>query len=145
MRSSIVLILLLVPTASATDPPANDAKLIDALIEALDDPDGEVRLNVATALANIGETAVPNLIDALAFEKKERRIGAALALGRIGPPARAAIPKLLHTLKDADDVVRRESSYALSRIVIREAAPVTPVEPWPHLPPLDPPPSGGPR
>jgi HEAT repeat protein len=58
-------------------PSVDERELIAALIESLDDPDGEVRQNIAVAIANLGEAAVPALIEALADEKAERRAGGA--------------------------------------------------------------------
>lgn len=147
----VVLALVVVALPSrllAQAEPARGEQLIATLVESLGDPDAEVRVNVATALANLGEVAVPALVETLAHPRAERRVGAALALGRMGPEAKAAIPALLKALKDKEDVVRREASYALSRIVTPDAAP-PPVGPRPAVPPPDPPPgqsdSGVPR
>ena len=41
---------------------------------------------------------------------------ACVVLGRIGPPAKAAIPNLDRSTKDSDATVRREASLALVRI-----------------------------
>ncbi|MCE9532016.1 MAG: HEAT repeat domain-containing protein [Planctomycetes bacterium] len=121
--------------------------LVAALIETLDDPDTEVRQNIAIAIANLGDSVVPALIDALADAKAERRMGAAIALGQVRPPARNAVPALVNAMKDKDESVRRHVSYALSRVVGRESSvsdrPVSPTVP---VPPPDPVPSaGGPR
>ncbi len=118
-------------------PSVDERELIAALIESLDDPDGEVRQNIAVAIANLGEAAVPALIEALGDEKAERRAGAAAALGQIRPAAQSAIPALLKAVKDKDEIVRRHASYALSRIVGRESMPAAKVS-RPNVPPLDP-------
>jgi HEAT repeat protein len=102
--------------ASAADPPPNDA-LVRRLIDALKDPDPDVRQNLAVALAKIGPTAVEPLTEALGDSLAERRAGAAYALGQIGPTARSALPKLLDALDDKDLDVRRQASYAVSRLV----------------------------
>jgi hypothetical protein len=125
--------------ARAADAPVKNDELIAALIEALGDPNGEVRLNVATALANLGDAAVPSLIESLGSASPLRRAGAATSLSRVYPPAQAAVPALLKAMKDKDDLVRREVSYALSRIVgFGPGSPPPP--PARRLPPLDPPP-----
>lgn len=147
MRCALVLVSWLaagLPSFAAEPQPSKEA-LIPALIENLDDMDDLVRQNIAVALANLGEAAVPSLIDALSHPKAERRKGAAMALSQVRPAATSAIPALLNTMKDKDDLVRRQASYALSRIVGRDTI-VTPAE-RPKVPPLDPPPNaiGGAR
>ena len=142
MRCSLLLIACFGfggSTANA-ESPLKDDELIAALIENLDDPDVEVRQNIAAALANLGDSAVPALIDALNHAKRERRVGAALALGIVRPAAKTAIPGLLKALKDADDGVRRQASYALSRIVGQDFTAPPKSRQLPNVPPLDPPP-----
>lgn len=154
MRAIILFLtigLLFDPSpGNAAEPP--DRELIAALVEALDDPDGEVRQNVAIALANLGDQVIPALLEALQHAKPERRMGAAQALGQLRPVARSAVPNLMQALKDKDEGVRRQVSYTLSRIVRREPASVSPVSDRPlQVPPPDPTPAapntdqGGPR
>jgi HEAT repeat protein len=102
--------------ASAADPPPTDA-LVRRLIDALKDPDPDVRQNLAVALAKIGPAAVEPLTAALDDSLAERRAGVAYALGQIGPAAKTALPKLLDALDDKDLDVRRQASYAVSRLV----------------------------
>ena len=118
MRLVLVLVGLCAVTAPvvAADPVSSDV-LVKRLIAALQDPDPDVRQNLATALAKIGPAAVEPLTAALADELPERRAGAAYALGYIGNPARSAMPKLLDALDDKDLDVRRQASYAISRLV----------------------------
>jgi len=94
-----------------------DAVVVRRLIDSLDDPDLDVRQNLAIALAKIGPVAVEPLAEALKDKNPERRAGAAYALGLIGPGARSALPALLDLLKDDDVGVRRRASYAVGRIV----------------------------
>lgn len=101
---------------SAADPVPQDA-LVRRLIDGLKDTDPDVRQNLAAALAKIGPTAVEPLTAALGDALAERRAGAAYALGQIGTPARSALPKLLDALDDKDLDVRRQASYAISRLV----------------------------
>lgn len=137
-----------VPLPKSTEEPLKDDGLIVLLIECLDDGDGEVRQNIAVALGHLGSRTVPRLIAALSHESPERRMGAAQALGHVRPPARSAIPALLKAMKDSDESVRRQVSYALSRIVDRDFLYTLPRE-QPPPPPLEPPPAstltGGPR
>ena len=136
---SLVSPVMTVPSPFRSEPPPKDDEVITALIESLGDADGEVRQNIAVALANLGQRGVPRLIEALGDDTMERRAGAAQALGQIRPVPKAAVPALLKTLKDENELVRRHVSYALSRIVGRDAAAALSM-PVP-LPPLDPVPS----
>jgi RNA polymerase sigma-70 factor (ECF subfamily) len=76
---------------------------VPQLEAALQDESGLVRVEVARALWAIEEqkTAIPALIDLLAHKDPNTRWGAASALEGIGPKAKAAIPALLKTRKDA--------------------------------------------
>lgn len=126
------LTLVLVGAASAQPPdlpppvpgqypsgvvPLPDAELIKQLILKMDDPEPEVRQNLAMAAAELGPVAVEPLTAALKDEHLGRRASAAYALGRIGQPAASSVPGLLEALKDESLDVRRQASYALSRIL----------------------------
>jgi len=142
MRLSVLFAMLfLIPPARAADPPVvTQADLIKALVQSLDDPDGEVRQNIAIALANLGDTVVPALLTALEDPSVERRSGAAMALGQIRPAATTAIPSLIRAMKDKDEMVRRQASYSLSRMVQKGGIIVLAVPP---APPPDPFPASG--
>ncbi len=60
------------------------ARVVPALISVLSDPDENVRVVGSIALQQLGEPAVPFLIDALAAESMETRLHVAYALGEIG-------------------------------------------------------------
>jgi len=92
---------------------------VSALIEALGDPDPDVRKWSAVALERIGEEArqaVPRLVDALNDQDAYVREMAVRALGTIGPAASEAIPNLTEMLVDDDPNVRSAASEALDRI-----------------------------
>jgi len=57
---------------------------VPALIQALQDQNEDVRMDVAFALGMVGESAVPALIQALQDEHVIVRANAAKALGEIG-------------------------------------------------------------
>lgn len=124
MRTAIILILISTPTVTGAEPapagrgtaPVDDA-VVRRLIDSLNDPDLDVRQNLAIALARIGPASVEPLIEALRDKNSDRRAGAAHALGLIGVGARTALPGLLDLLKDDDVGVRRQASYAIGRIV----------------------------
>jgi hypothetical protein len=115
--SLCVWLIGLLSTFQTAPPERTQREIIAALIEALDDEDIEVRINLANALARIGEKTTQPLIDALKHPNKERRAGAAYALAQLRPAPQDAVPALLAALKDKEEIVRRQASYALSRIV----------------------------
>jgi HEAT repeat protein len=94
---------------------------VPLLVEALND--GEqlllVRRYAALALAKI---TVPPLVDRLDDELVDIRMSAAEALGKIGPDAVAAIPKLIELTQDRREaeVVREYAIVAMSRIAPRD-------------------------
>ena len=74
-----------------------------------------VRCRAASALAAIGQAAVPALVPALKGHDIDGRRWAANALRDIGPAARAAVPALIHALSDEDWAVRLAASRALQK------------------------------
>lgn len=101
-----------------------DAEILDRLIEALKDTDPDVRQNLSAALSKFGQSAVEPLVKALGSDTAGQRAGAAYALAQLGNGARPALPKLLDLLKDKDLDVRRQSSLAVSRILVPQPIPV---------------------
>ena len=113
---------------------ANPKTAVPALAAVLKQNDQKELAEAAvTSLGKMGPPAVPPLIDALknktAAPKKEKgkkkgpaptdptalvRTKAAEALGNIGPPAKAAVPALIDSLRDAN--VRTEAAVALGNI-----------------------------
>jgi HEAT repeat protein len=67
-------------------------------------------------LLNLVELAVATLEPALADDSAAVRTQAALALGRIGPPAAAVAPGLIDLLEDADETVRCQAAEALGQV-----------------------------
>ena len=95
-------------TAAALGRIGSPAQLaIPTLIEVLAfDESPAVRDAAETALAGIGQPALPALMHLLGDEDPELRQRGARALGAIKKPAAAAVPKLRERLKDADPHVR---------------------------------------
>jgi len=105
-------------------------QVVPALIAALhtttpaEDPDGwwtDQRTTIAVLLAKQGEPTaelIAALTTALASPIAAVRWGAACALAEIGPPAHAALPRLISVAKDEAEIetVRVESAYAVARI-----------------------------
>lgn len=100
------------------------APLADRASELLRDADPLVRRTALQAVASLGPAAA-NAVDRLAalLDDPEAAIDAADALGRIGAPARSALPRLT-SLLSADDPARRWAAVrAMAQIGGPEAAP----------------------
>lgn len=94
-------------------------RAVEALIKTLPDPDDDVRLRAAAALADIGEPAVPRLMDALGTDDDRLREGATAALSQIGRPA---VPAVVRALREAGDWrIRAGAARVLGRIDDRQA------------------------
>jgi HEAT repeat protein len=94
------------------DPAAAIAALLDLLLR----EDRVTGNSCAYALVEIGEPAVPALVQALESKTTAREY-AVIALQEAGPPAKAAVPALIRRLQEDDDPhVRSPSAYALGRI-----------------------------
>lgn len=85
---------------------------IPALIKALDD--GELQYTAAEALAEIGEKAIPALMEVLKGINEEPKFGAAKALGKMGPKA---LPAIILGLQDEDKSLKIYCAQAISRLV----------------------------
>ena len=92
------------------------ARVVPALISVLTDPDENIRVVGSVALQNLGESAVPYLIDALTADSADIRLNAAYALGEIGTPLDTILPALINTLTDPVWNVRRLVVRALATI-----------------------------
>ena len=96
--------------------PINE-ETVDALVEALDHPNGEVRRYAAYGISLIGPTstlAVPKLIERL--NDQHMAYMAAQALGNMGPAARGSIPTMTTLLNSPHDGERAEAALALSKL-----------------------------
>ena len=91
------------------------AKLVQKLVNALQDENSYVRRNAASALGNIGnQAAVEPLIKALQDEESYVRSNAAEALGKTGD--KAAVQPLIKALQDKNPYVRSNAAWALGKI-----------------------------
>ena len=84
----------------------------------LGDRRGEVRTAAAQALPLVGPTTadVPALVKILKEPGAEAKEAAAVALGKIGPPAKEAVTRLTELLTDKESEVRIAAAEALGRI-----------------------------
>ncbi len=117
MLSAVLIACSLAASPVPTGPSAADEALIRKLIDALKDSDPDVRGNLANALAKIGPASVEPLTAALKDAVPERRAAAAYTLALLGSDSRSALPTLMDLLKDDAVDVRRQASYAISKIV----------------------------
>jgi HEAT repeat protein len=92
----------------------SSASLTPAIKAALDEMDPTVIEHIMEALSDVGGEAVPVLTAALDDEKA--RGAAVRALGRIGPPAKAAASGLTAILADKDDQLVSDAALALAAI-----------------------------
>lgn len=101
---------------------------LDELIDALKDPHPQVRMNSALALTQLGPACapfIPSMLDAYQNDENGSHVAPfhhsvrqqlGRALGRIGPPAKSAVPVLTASLSDGDAGVRATAAFALGRI-----------------------------
>ena len=109
-----------------TDDRLSDAAVAARLVDALKDPDLEVRLALGQALTKVSGVAVGPLTVALKDPLPARRAGAAYALGLIGDRANDALPNLLDALNDPELEVRRQAALAVGRVLSARPARVVP-------------------
>jgi HEAT repeat protein len=95
---------------------------IEPLIIALTDPETEVRVEAAAALAAIGKPATGSLIKFLKYTGGERRVEVVRALGQL--QVSDAIEPLVQILENADDRERQEVADALDAILAAEVRPI---------------------
>lgn len=112
--------MAIVTAVASIRPVGNDApKLATACITLLEDREKDKELfdKTVEALGKLGRVAVPPLTKALNDSNRSVRVGAALALGDIGPDARAALPALEFLFRnDTNQDVKQACVRADSRI-----------------------------
>ncbi len=104
----------------ALDPATRD-RVVQSLVEALNDSSPEVRQEAVRALANIRtEKAFEPMVRALKDSDADVRQQAAQALGQLGDPR--AVDPLLRTLEDSNAEVRAEAACALGELGAKQAS-----------------------
>jgi HEAT repeat protein len=94
-----------------------EEEIVKAMIALLHDPEADVRAAAANQLRGprfAAEKIFPALIGALSDDDGHVRLTAVFALGRFGPDAKAAIPRLLPLLNDEE--LARAATYTLVKI-----------------------------
>jgi HEAT repeat protein len=93
-----------------------------ALMMVANDPDPNVSANIVSAIAGLGESAVPRLVKAL--QKPKARPLALRVLTALGPKAAGAVDALIAASKEADPEYREKIYFTLAAIGPK-AAPAT--------------------
>lgn len=94
----------------------SDAQETDSLIQQLGHTDMSYRLRAINQLTNLGESVIPELIEALAHANYMVRVNAAYVLGRMEGRAQNAILALTNALIDDSALVRESAVEALRKI-----------------------------
>ncbi len=95
---------------------ANDGDAVACLVKALGDPERAVRLTAISALAAVGENALPALVTLMQGKDDDLAYLAAVALGRMGGTAKGTLPQLAEMLRDEDEATRERAAGALRRL-----------------------------
>jgi HEAT repeat protein len=113
LKDSDPLVRVAAARALAALPPAPE---ITATIweKAFSNCDETTVLHALDALAMLGPTGVPELIEALKFEKARSPV--VYVLGRIGPPAAPATQALAKLIDDKDDCLANDAILAIANI-----------------------------
>ncbi len=95
-----------------------DARAVEALVHALDDPDDEVQQYAVKGLARIGDPSAAQALLRPRVYRSENAVTrwfAVAALGKLGEPA--VIEALADALDDEEWIVRNEAAEALKRLI----------------------------
>ena len=119
LPSNVIKTLLLMKPIAGPPPPRVGAQIVDALLQALQNPDLGVRTSAAMGLAMrrlADARIVPALVAALSDACRTIRILAAVGLRRAGASAKDALPALTAALRDPDAEVRSTIEAAINEI-----------------------------
>ena len=110
---AILLPALGVSAPSVAETPSGS---VEELLHTLQTSDALTQPDVVRAIEEMGEKAVPPLIDAMNQGNTRLRHQAIEILGRIGQEAHAATPHLIDSLTDSEAQIRRNAAWALGRV-----------------------------
>jgi HEAT repeat protein len=115
--------LLLLRTVVAVDPESK--KSAACLLEASADKDAEVRQEaVKQLIAKVYRDSIPDLSRALQHSSAEMRLGAAQALGALGPKAKDAVPELTKAVSATSDFDERSLLQDALLLISPDALPL---------------------
>jgi HEAT repeat protein len=113
------LVLLLSGCPGPNEPSYQDRGMSSWLTQ-LKDKNPAARQEAAKALGTIGQPALPALIELLKDPDSDIRVAAADALARSGSDARSARSALDKAMKDTEPLVREHAASALAAVVDRD-------------------------
>ncbi len=113
-----IVTAVLVPVLWASVPSVAETPSgsVDELLHTLQTSDALTQPDVVRAIEEMGERAVPPLIDAMNQGNTRLRHQAIEILGRIGQDAHEATPHLIDSLTDSEAQIRRNAAWALGRV-----------------------------
>jgi HEAT repeat protein len=88
--------------------------LAPLLVTLANDPDPDVQANVVSAIASLGESVVPRVVNGL--RNPQLRGPAVRVLTQLGPKAAGAVPALIEASQSADSDLQTEINFALAAI-----------------------------
>ena len=93
-----------------------DERVVEALLEAIEDAHWKVRRNAENALVSMGSDAVPKLVEQLAVTKEQKLLDVIMMLGEIGDPRAVEPLKAMRADKKRAPEVRAAIGLALGMI-----------------------------
>lgn len=101
----------------------DDPTAVPVLHDLLHDPDTQFRAHLSYLVFwNAKPCHVPLLVEGLGLDPESVRDDAAEGLVRLGPAAAAAVPPLLHLLRDGDPSERLRAAFVLRNIAPQDPA-----------------------
>ena len=93
-------------------------KIAPQLAALIKDPSAGLatRLTACRALARLGPIATPTLLEAMSGEPKQLRLKAIESLGRVKPPSKEVVTRLVALLDEQDYEARKTALSALSNV-----------------------------
>jgi HEAT repeat protein len=110
---AVLMPALWVSAPSVADTPSGS---VEELLDTLNTSDALTQPDVVRAIEEMGENAVPPLIEAMNQGNTRLRHQAIEILGRIGNDAHTATPHLIEALTDSEAQIRRNAAWALGRV-----------------------------
>src|SRR5262245_5882225 len=96
--------------------PEYQGKPVGYWLQLLGSKEEAARREAVEALSRLGPAVVPDLVRALRDEAGQVRNQAVVALGAMGPEAKAAVPALGDVLREEDKYLRSQGAAALGKI-----------------------------
>jgi HEAT repeat protein len=114
VRTGLVLLLFVLVCDGCSKKKSTDELIGD--LKSIEEKDRIIAVRTLPQRTGEAAQVVPALIEALKDKHGDIRLSAAIGLGNFGEKAKDAIPALQVALKDRDARVREQAGIALSRI-----------------------------